>query len=74
MEEGKVPIEVRDTGGETLVHHAAYHGQVNLMTFTVNQCDLTIITRFYSGQMLGVAVDDHTQRRKERYMGSLSSG
>lgn len=35
MEEGKVPIQVRDTGGETLAHHAAYHGQVSLTTITV---------------------------------------
>ena len=28
VEEYKVPLEVRDTGGETLMHHAAYHGQV----------------------------------------------
>ena len=28
VEECKVPLEVRDTGGETLMHHAAYHGQV----------------------------------------------
>ncbi len=28
VEECKVPLEVRDTGGETLVHHAAYYGQV----------------------------------------------
>ena len=23
-----MPLEVRDTGGETLMHHAAYNGQV----------------------------------------------
>ena len=28
VEEGKVPLVVRDAGGETLVHHAAHHGQV----------------------------------------------
>ena len=29
VEECKVPLEVRDTGGETLMHHAAYNGQVS---------------------------------------------
>ena len=29
VEEGKVPFQVRDTGGETLMHHAAFHGQVS---------------------------------------------
>ena len=43
VEEGKVPIEVRDTGGETLVHHAAYHGQVNLTIITALH-PLTIFT------------------------------
>ena len=28
VEEWKVPLEVRDAGGETLIHHAAFHGQV----------------------------------------------
>ena len=28
VEEGRVPLQVRDAGGETLMHHAAYHGQV----------------------------------------------
>ena len=28
MEEGQVPLEVKDAGGETLIHHAAFHGQV----------------------------------------------
>ena len=28
VDECKVPFEVRDTGGETLMHHAAYNGQV----------------------------------------------
>ena len=30
VEECKVPLEVRDTGGETLMHHAAYNGQVGV--------------------------------------------
>ena len=29
IEEGKVSLEVRDTGGETLMHHAAFYGQVS---------------------------------------------
>ena len=28
VEEAKVPFQVRDTGGETLMHHAAFYGQV----------------------------------------------
>lgn len=27
VQEGGVPLEVKDAGGETLLHHAAYHGQ-----------------------------------------------
>eukprot|EP00731_Ephydatia_muelleri_P000789 Em0001g789a len=27
IQEGGVPLEVKDAGGETLLHHAAYHGQ-----------------------------------------------
>ena len=29
VEEGKVPLAVKDAGGETLLHHAAHHSQVS---------------------------------------------
>ena len=36
VEEGKVPFQVRDTGGETLMHHAAFHGQVDTTVFVTS--------------------------------------
>lgn len=50
VEEYKVPLEVRDTGGETLMHHAAYNGKVKpqdissrLNCFEYQHCRLHLV-------------------------------
>ena len=46
VEEGKVPFQVRDTGGETLMHHAAFHGQVSTAVFVLYQVESSVFNKY----------------------------